>query len=124
MPRAITIAVWVWSINAMTLILNSIDPFHAGLTIGADFSLINQTALAANITATQGAGAFGLLLEFFNVVNLFFQLLLGPFIYLPDLLNIIGVTGIIHTVIIAAVWIPWCWILLGVITGRALKEML
>jgi len=124
MPRAITIAVYVWSLNAMTLIVNQINPFRVTFSIAADFGLVNATAAAANVTATSGIGLFGLLLEFVNVINLLLQLILGPFIYVPNLLNVLGIEGIIHTVIVAAVWIPWALILFGIITGRALKEML
>jgi len=124
MPRALTIAVYVWSINAMTLIINSINPFHTGILIAADFGMVNATAAAANVTAVSGIGIFGLLLEFVNIINLLLQLVLGPFIYVPNLLNLLGVTGILHTIIIAAVWIPWALFLFGVITGRALKEMM
>jgi len=124
MPRAVTIAVYIWSLNAVTLIMNQINPFHATFTLAADFGLVNATAAAANTTAVSGIGLFGLLLEFVSIINLLFQLVLGPFIYIPNMLNILGITGILSNILIAAVWIPWAWLLFGVITGRALKEML
>jgi len=124
MPRALTVAVYVWSINAMTLIINTVNPFHTSIVIAADFGMVNATATAANVTAVSGIGLFGLLLEFVSIINLLLQLVLGPFIYIPNLLNLLGIVGIMHTIIVAAVWIPWALFLFGVVTGRALKEMM
>ena len=124
MPRALTVAVYVWSINAMTLIINTVNPFHTSIVIAADFGMVNATATAANVTAVSGIGLFGLLLEFVSIINLLIQLVLGPFIYIPNLLNLLGIVGIMHTIIVAAVWIPWALFLFGVVTGRALKEMM
>ena len=125
MARAVTLAIWVWSINAMIVIMNSVNPFHATFVLDASMDLINSTAAAANITSVSGIGLFGLLFEFVGIINLLFQLVLGPFIFIPSLLNLLGIesTNILHSVIVGASWILWGFLLFGVITGRALREI-
>lgn len=126
MARAVTIAVWVWSVNAMTVILNHVNPFHTTITMDVSMGLLNSTAAASNMTGVSGIGLFGLLLEFVGIINLLCELILGPLLYVPSLLNMLGLysANVIHTVIVAAVWIPWAFLLFGVITGRALREIL
>ncbi len=126
MARAITIAIYVWSINAMTIILNAIDPFHWGQTLAENWDLIDLSAIGANIQSVTGIGLFGLLIEFVSIFNILIQLILGPFIYVPKILQMVGIDPFgseIGMIIVAAVWIPWALFLFGIITGRALKDL-
>ena len=121
-PRAVQLAVAIWCINLMCVIVNNIEIFHGQPEIGMNWALVNTTLSWGNITATSGIGAFGILLDFVNILNLFIQLILGPFILVPSILDIVGITGIMRIAIIAMVWIPWSIFLFGMITARALKE--
>ena len=123
-PRAILTAIYVWGINATFVILNEISPFQHQAEISVNWQIINSTAIWGNQTAVSGIGLFGLLNEFVHIINIGFELILGPFTLVPTLLDIATVTGTMRTIIIAAIWIPWALFLLGFITGRALKEIL
>ena len=118
-PRAITIAVWIFSINACFAIFDYLDPFSFGMHFGVDMGLINSTAQAANITSVSGFGIAEAVLAF----NMFINLILGPLMLVPTILNIIGVVGLINWIITGSVWLIYAIFIVQLLTGRLFKVM-
>lgn len=123
-PRAVVIAIQVWAFNCMCVVVNNIALFQHQPIVGMNWGIINSTVVWANQTTVGGIGLFGIIIDFINIFNLFLQLVFGPFILVPSILDIFSITGVIRTIIIAMIWIPWAIFLFGMVTGRALREYL
>lgn len=121
MARSLTLAVWIFSVNAVFTVFKSIEPFNSGL----DYTLGNEmidAALAAQDTA--GSGILGLgLTEILLALNTFLDLILGPITLIPQLMTMIGITGILLYVITASVWMVYGIFVFQLISGKPLKEV-
>ncbi len=119
MARGLTLAVWIFCVNCVFTIFQEVDPFQAGLNFGLGTALIDAATSASNITGISFLG----IPEMVMAINLFLSLVLGPFILVPDILNLIGIVGILKTVITGAVWFIYGWFIFQIISGRMLKEV-
>ncbi len=122
MARSLTLAVWIFCVNAVFTIFKSIDPFNSALdyTLGDE---IIDTALAAQDTA--GGGILGLgITEILLALNTFLDLILGPLTLIPQLMTMIGITGVLLYVITASVWMVYGIFVFQLIAAKPLKEVL
>jgi len=91
MSRGLTIAVWVFCVNVAFTVLNEINPFVAGL----DYSLGDEMIGIGVETAPTAISFLGIP-EIVNALNVFMDLILGPFRLVPQIMDMIGITGIIN----------------------------
>ena len=119
MPRGLTIAIWVFAVNAMFTILKQINPFTTDLdyTIGSE--LINATTNSSVVGDVSFLGTA----EILNSLNLFIDLILGPFTLVPQIMSMIGITGIVNTVLTGCIWFVYAYFIFQLITGRALGDV-
>ena len=116
-PRAIVVATWIFCVNCGFAIYNTLDPFHFALPLLVDAAMINQTAMASNMTAVSGLG----IAEAVMGINLFLQIIIGPLTLVPTILTMIGVTGIINWCLTGTTWFIYIMFMVQLLTGRIFK---
>lgn len=114
--RGLTVAVWIFCINATFTIFNQLDIFGAGLDYTLGDEMLNVTAAAPELSFLGVA-------EIVNALNVFIDLILGPFTLMPQLLGMVGISGILNSTLCAAVWLIYGWFVFQLITGRSLKDV-
>lgn len=118
MSRGLTIAVWVFCINAMFTIMAQIDPFGLGLNYSLGMELIETPADTAPTTLSYLGVP-----EIVNALNVFMTLILGPFRLVPQIMDMIGISGIINVILTGCVWLVYGWFMFQLITGRTLGDV-
>lgn len=118
MSRGLTIAVWVFCVNVAFTVLNEINPFVAGL----DYSLGDEMIGIGVDTAPTSISFLGIP-EIVNALNVFMDLILGPFRLVPQIMDMIGITGIINISLTGCVWLVYGWFMFQLITGRTLGDV-
>ncbi len=119
MARGLTIAVWIFCVNAMFTILHSIPPFTV-----MDYSLGDEL-----INASQTGAGFSSEISFLgvpeivNALNVFLDLILGPFTLAPQIMSMIGITGIVNGVLTGCLWLAYGWFVFQLVTGRTLGDV-
>lgn len=114
--RGLTVAVWIFCINATFTIFNQLDIFGAGLDYTLGDEMLDVTATAPELTFLGVA-------EIVNALNVFIDLILGPFTLMPQLLGMIGISGVLNSTLCAAVWLIYGWFVFQLITGRSLRDV-
>jgi len=119
MARGLTIAVWVFSLNVMFTIFRSINIFDTELDYSLGTEMINTTT---NVSAIQEISLLdpGTIIM---ILNTFLDLILGPFRLIPQLMAMIGITGVINYTLTGCVWMVYGYFLFQLVTGRALKDV-
>lgn len=119
MARGLTIAVWIFAVNAVFTILNETNPFSSEL----DYTLGNELIdLAAGTGAVSEVSFLGAA-EIVHALNIFLDLILGPFRLAPQLMAMIGVTGILNYTLTGCIWLVYGYFIFQLITGRSLGDM-
>jgi hypothetical protein len=119
MARGLTIAVWIFAVNAVFTILNEINPFASEL----DYTLGNELIdLAAGTGAVSEVSFLGAA-EIVHALNIFLDLILGPFRLAPQLMAMIGVTGVLNYTLTGCIWLVYGYFIFQLITGRSLGDM-
>ena len=118
MSRGLTIAVWVFCVNIAFTVLNEINPFVTGL----DYSLGSEMIEVGVDTAPTSISFLGIP-EIVNALNVFMDLILGPFRLVPQIMDMIGITGIINISLTGCVWLVYGWFMFQLITGRTLGDV-
>lgn len=116
--RGLTLAVWIFCINLMFAIFESVNPFGVEFSFYLGDELITTAEATQNVTSVSFLG----IPEMVMATNLFFSLLLGPLKLVPAILNLIGVTGTVNWAISGCVWVIYGWTMFQLITGKMLKE--
>ena len=118
MARGLTIAVWIFAVNAMFTILKAINPFKTELDYTLGTELINSTI---DTTTTE--------ISFLDpgtivmILNTFLDLILGPFTLAPQLMSMIGIPGIIIYPLTGCLWMIYSYFLFQLVTGRVLGDV-
>ena len=118
MSRGLTIAVWVFCVNIAFTVLNEINPFITGL----DYSL-GEDLIGIGIGSAPTSLSFLGIPEIVNALNVFMNLILGPFRLVPQIMDMIGITGIINISLTGCVWLVYGWFMFQLITGRTLGDV-
>lgn len=119
MARGLTLAVWVFCLNVSFVVFQATNPFGIDLQFGFGSALMDMAMGTSKVTGISFLG----IPEMVMAINLFFSLILGPLLLVPDIMNLIGITGIINTCLTACVWLIWGWFIFQIISGRMLKEV-
>lgn len=119
MSRGLTIAVWVFCLNVTFTVLNQINPFKTSLDYSLGLELI-ESASAGTVTSLSWLA----IPEIVNAINVFIQLILGPFTLVPQLMEMLGISGIINTGLTGCVWLVYGWFMFQLISGRTLGDVL
>ncbi len=119
MARGLTIAVWIFAVNAVFTIFNEISPFLTELDYSLGNELIDQAAGAAAVSEVSFLGSA----EIVHALNIFLDLILGPFRLAPQLMAMIGVTGILNYTLTGCIWLVYGYFIFQLVTGRALTEV-
>lgn len=119
MARGLTVAVWVFAVNAMFTILKSIDPFNSPLDYTLGTELINTSVEVAAVQEVSFLDPSTIIM----IMNLFLDLILGPFRLVPQLMSMIGITGVINYTLTGCVWMIYGYFLFQLVTGRVLKDV-
>jgi hypothetical protein len=56
-------------------------------------------------------------------LNLFIDLILGPFRLAPQLMSMIGITGVINYILSGCVWLVYGYFIFQLVTGRVLGDV-
>lgn len=118
MSRGLTIAVWVFCVNIAFTVLNEINPFITGL----DYSL-GEDLIGIGIGSAPTSLSFLGIPEIVNALNVFMNLILGPFRLVPQIMDMIGISGIINISLTGCVWLVYGWFMFQLITGRSLGDV-
>ena len=118
MSRGLTIAVWVFCVNVAFTVLNEINPFVTSL----DYSLGDEIIGIGVETAPSSISFLGIP-EIVNALNVFMDLILGPFRLVPQIMDMIGISGVINMSLSGCVWLVYGWFMFQLITGRALGDV-
>ena len=118
MARGLTIAVWIFSVNAMFTILKAINPFQTEL----DYTLGTELIDSSNETATTEISFLdpGTIVM---MLNTFLDLILGPFRLAPQLMAMIGIPEIINYTLTGCIWLIYGYFLFQLVTGRVLSDV-
>ncbi len=118
MSRGLTIAVWIFCVNIVFTILNELNPFSAGL----DYSLGDDLIGVAVDVAPTSLSFLGIP-EIVNALNVFLDLILGPFRLVPQIMDMIGISGIINISLTGCIWLVYGWFVFQLVTGRTLGDV-
>ena len=120
MARGLTIAVWIFSVNAMFTILKAINPFKTELDYTLGTELINST-----IDSSSAAGEISFLDPgtIVMMLNTFLDLILGPFRLAPQLMAMIGIPEIINYTLTGCIWLIYGYFIFQLVTGRVLRDV-
>ena len=119
MSRGLVIAVWVFCVNVAFTVLNEVNPFSTGL----DYSL-GEELMEIGVETAPTAISFLGIPEIVNALNVFMDLILGPFRLVPQLMDMIGISGILNTSLTGCVWLVYGWFMFQLITGRTLGDVI
>lgn len=119
MARGLTIAIWIFAVNAMFTILKSVNPFGTEMDYSLGTELINATAESAAVSEISFLG----ITEIVMVLNLFLDLILGPFTLAPQLMSMIGITGVVNYVLTGCLWMVYGYFIFQLVTGRVLGDV-
>ena len=118
-PRAVVLAAWIFCVNCGFAIYNTLDPFDFAMPLLVDAAMINQTAMAANMSTVSGLG----IAEAVMGINVFLQIMLGPLTLVPTILVMIGVTGVINWCLTGITWFVYAMFMVQLLTSRLFKVM-
>ena len=119
MARGLTIAVWIFAVNAMFTILKAINPFKTELDYTLGTELINST-IDTSTTAEISFLDPGTIVM---MLNTFLDLILGPFSLAPQLMAMIGIPEIINYTLTGCIWLIYSYFLFQLVTGRVLGDV-
>ena len=115
MARGLTIAVWIFAVNAMFTILKAINPFKTELDYTLGTELINASATTEISFLDPGTIVM--------MLNTFLDLILGPFTLAPQMMSMIGIPGIIIYPLTGCLWMIYSYFLFQLVTGRVLGDV-
>lgn len=120
MARGLTIAVWIFAVNAMFTILKAINPFKTELDYTLGTELIN-----ASVDSSSAAGEISFLDPgtIVMMLNTFLDLILGPFRLAPQLMAMIGIPEIINYTLTGCIWLIYGYFIFQLVTGRVLRDV-
>ena len=118
MARGLTVAVWIFAVNAMFTILKAINPFKTELDYTLGTELINST-----IDTTTTEISFLDPGTIMMMLNTFLDLILGPFTLAPQMMSMIGIPGIIIYPLTGCLWMIYSYFLFQLVTGRVLGDV-
>lgn len=119
MARGLTIAVWIFAVNAMFTILKAIDPFKTEL----DYTLGTELIDSAIDTSTTTEISFLDPGTIVMMLNTFLDLILGPLRLTPQLMAMIGIPEIINYTLTGCVWLIYGYFIFQLVTGRVLRDV-
>lgn len=119
MARGLTIAVWIFAVNAMFTILKAINPFKTELDYTLGTELINST-IDTSTTAEISFLDPGTIVM---MLNTFLDLILGPFRLAPQLMAMIGIPEIINYTLTGCIWLIYGYFIFQLVTGRVLRDV-
>lgn len=119
MARGLTIAVWIFAVNAMFTILKAINPFKTELDYSLGTELINTSINTSTTTEISFLDPSTIVM----MLNTFLDLILGPFTLAPQLMSMIGIPGIIIYPLTGCLWMIYSYFLFQLVTGRVLSEV-
>lgn len=119
MARGLTIAVWIFSVNAMFTILKAINPFQTEL----DYTLGTELIDSAIDTSTTTEISFLDPGTIVMILNTFLDLILGPIRLTPQLMAMIGIPEIINYTLTGCVWLIYGYFIFQLVTGRVLRDV-
>ena len=108
----------MFCVNVAFTVLNEINPFVTGL----DYSLGDEMIGIGVETAPSSISFLGIP-EIVNALNVFMDLVLGPFRLVPQIMDMIGITGIINISLTGCVWLVYGWFMFQLIMGRTLGDV-
>lgn len=120
MARGLTIAVWIFAVNAMFTILKAINPFKTELDYTLGTELINSTI---DTSTTAGEISFLDPGTIVMMLNTFLDLILGPFRLAPQLMAMIGIPEIINYTLTGCIWLIYGYFIFQLVTGRVLRDV-
>lgn len=118
MARGLTIAVWIFSVNAMFTILKAINPFKTELDYTLGTELIDST-----IETTTTEISFLDPGTIVMMLNTFLDLILGPIRLAPQLMAMIGIPEIINYTLTGCIWLIYGYFIFQLVTGRVLRDV-
>jgi len=119
MARGLTIAVWIFAVNAMFTILKAINPFQTEL----DYTLGTELIDSAIDTSTTTEISFLDPGTIVMMLNTFLDLILGPFRLAPQLMAMIGIPEIINYTLTGCIWLIYGYFIFQLVTGRVLRDV-
>lgn len=119
MARGLTIAVWIFSVNAMFTILKAINPFQTEL----DYTLGTELIDSAIDTSTTTEISFLDPGTIVMMLNTFLDLILGPIRLTPQLMAMIGIPEIINYTLTGCIWLIYGYFIFQLVTGRVLRDV-
>lgn len=119
MARGLTIAVWIFAVNAMFTILKAINPFKTELDYTLGTELINSTIDTSTTTEISFLDPGTIVM----MLNTFLDLILGPFTLAPQLMSMIGIPGTIIYPLTGCLWMIYSYFLFQLVTGRVLRDV-
>ena len=119
MARGLTIAVWIFAVNAMFTILKAINPFKTELDYTLGTELINTSINTSTTTEISFLDPGTIVM----MLNTFLDLILGPFTLAPQLMSMIGIPGIIIYPLTGCLWMIYSYFLFQLVTGRVLGDV-
>src|SRR5690606_20773429 len=114
MARGLTIAVWIFSVDAMFTILKAINPFQTDL----DYTLGTELIDSAIDTSTTTEISFLDPGTIVMMLNTFLDLILGPIRLTPQLMAMIGIPEIINYTLTGCIWLIYGYFIFQLVTGR------
>ena len=119
MARGLTIAVWIFAVNAMFTILKAINPFKTELDYTLGTELINTSINTSTTTEISFLDPGTIVM----MLNTFLDLILGPFTLAPQMMSMIGIPGIIIYPLTGCLWMIYSYFLFQLVTGRVLGDV-
>ena len=119
MARGLTIAVWIFAVNAMFTILKAINPFKTKLDYTLGTELINTSINTSTTTEISFLDPGTIVM----MLNAFLDLILGPFTLAPQMMSMIGIPGIIIYPLTGCLWMIYSYFLFQLVTGRVLRDV-
>ena len=119
MARGLTIAVWIFAVNAMFTILKVINPFQTEL----DYTLGTELIDSAIDTSTTTEISFLDPGTIVMMLNTFLDLILGPIRLTPQLMAMIGIPEIINYTLTGCIWLIYGYFIFQLVTGRVLRDV-
>lgn len=120
MARALTIAVWIFAVNATFTVLKVLNPFDTALdyTLGTELidGAIDSSAVVTEVS-------FLGVSEIVQGLNIFLDLILGPFRLAPQIMTMIGIPDVITYILTGCIWLVYGYFIFQLVTGRALREV-
>lgn len=120
MARGLTVAVWVFCVNVMFTVFKNAKILapEADYTLGEE--MLNTT-LQIGEAGTELS--FLGVAEIVNALNVFIDLILGPFTLAPQIMSMIGITGLLNNTLTACLWLIYGWFIFQLITGRTMQDV-